>query len=331
MVIIRDATHIPARRCLIRRPRPSSAFTLVELLVVTGIIAVLISIVLSVSSGIRKQARVVQCCANLRSIGQATLANAAERGGYLPLAGRITVQDTSSVYVLPSALGDDSVRHYSYAKIPSLNILTLVPFIAALAPHLGVADLPRNDWNALDQALNAKDGAWRHFTCPDTNSYDKATVGTAPGDNTVEGQATMMLVATDRQTFIAWATNSDYVINEGVFGHHYNPAFARNRLSGKLARITRPPETVLFTDGVPRTTIADPLMPFGWMTWTPSLNGVGTATLTDALNNTPRASSSENFDLLRHNRRMNVVFADGHVETLQITPESLAHVHLISP
>jgi len=60
------------------------AFTLVELLVVIGIIALLISILLPALNRARAQALKIQCAANLRTLGQALHAYAAENKSKLP-------------------------------------------------------------------------------------------------------------------------------------------------------------------------------------------------------------------------------------------------------
>jgi len=68
-------------------PRRGGGFTLVELLVVIGIIALLIAILMPALARSRESANRLKCQAQLRNIGQAFQLHANEHRGYYPVAG----------------------------------------------------------------------------------------------------------------------------------------------------------------------------------------------------------------------------------------------------
>ncbi len=95
------------------------AFTLVELLVVIGIIAVLVSILLPALNRARAQADSVKCLANLRSLGQAMILYVGENKGWIPGSGL-----TSGRHLwVPNAAGTSAVlvTGYGINNAPLVN------------------------------------------------------------------------------------------------------------------------------------------------------------------------------------------------------------------
>ncbi|HYO25460.1 MAG TPA: prepilin-type N-terminal cleavage/methylation domain-containing protein, partial [Lacipirellulaceae bacterium] len=104
-----------------KHSRPSRGFTLVELLVVIGIIALLISILLPSLNRAREQANRIKCASNLRQIGQSIQIYANENKGAFP---RTFYNATTTT---PSSNnggwdGDRSFPPYSNGTIPDNNV-----------------------------------------------------------------------------------------------------------------------------------------------------------------------------------------------------------------
>src|SRR6266496_2892334 len=97
------------------------AFTLVELLVVIGIIAILVAILLPVLRGARESARSVQCLAQLRQVGQMLYIYATQNHGMIPPCLNDTVEQipagTSFIQAGSTGTGLTSTQ----VKYPSLR------------------------------------------------------------------------------------------------------------------------------------------------------------------------------------------------------------------
>jgi len=219
-----------------RTNKNRGGFTLVELLVVIGIIALLISILLPALSRAREAANRVACASNLRQIGNACLLHAADHQGCYPFAGvansltGLPLTDAAT----PANLGDPYSRRYAYIYYNGTYPSVVAPFPIALAKYLGAQSTPTDIPSSM-AAMSSNTGFTRVFHCP---SQTYSTQSFFVTDNVNSFWATMLM------------TNS-YQLNEAFLGAT-DGAWNAVRYWGRVSAIRRPTDTVLAMDGQPR-------------------------------------------------------------------------------
>jgi len=279
-------------------------FTLVELLVVIGIIALLVAILLPALSAARQAAKSIQCESNLRQIGQALLMHANDHKQYMPVAGEMTpATPPPTVTTLddtPANCDDPTMVKYDYLLDGS--VYRPLPLPAALAQYLGSQSMPVTNSTAVIQAAIAVGPLQQIFTCPSDELLPLhqgssladwiRCIPSAGGGSSVSGY-------------------SSYIFNSEVFticpGFAGNPGgvSGHSRAGGFVPSMGGDPTNVsLFCDGN-----GGRLFEY-YATNTP-------ATLADVYNGVS-SSGPAVFDLLRHRGKVNVLMLDGHVQNVTI-------------
>ncbi len=229
------------------RPRPR-AFTLVELLVVIGIIAVLVGVLLPALAGARLRAQTAVCLSNLRQMGQAYYMYVGDNKGYLPYT------------VYPSW----QLRPTDPAWQPSVH------WYVALSPYMG----QKIDW---DQTQTP----WRRTTdyskviraCP-AWKVDQLGIPDTPGNDYLTGYGqnlTLFLgsgksaVGTEKPSSTPFGDPSYWFC-----GIHGNGSFNYAVGAVKLSTIPKPAKTVINGDSVNWFILIQQTgFPRAWRWWQP--------------------------------------------------------------
>jgi prepilin-type N-terminal cleavage/methylation domain-containing protein/prepilin-type processing-associated H-X9-DG protein len=264
-------------------------FTLVELLVVIGIIALLTSILLPALNKAKEQANQVKCLAQVRVLSQAAMLHAQDHRNHLPLAG-LQWQIPS---MTPDGLGDPGRRKFIYFQEGANS--HPVPLTAALLIPLNVKFNLTNAV-ALQRDLE-KENIQKYFRCPSDTVFDWGFTQRGPGYPSPPAPAGTGLPA-------GFWERMSYTFNESVLGFR---DWTTTTPRGNVTKVKRTAQVMLFGDGRPRSLGAGDR----WFTIFDRLNW-------SLYDYEVLSGYSRSFDRERHRGRMNVVFVDGHAETIML-------------
>lgn len=301
------------------------AFTLVELLVVIGVIALLIAMLLPSLAAARQAASRTSCAARLNQQIIAAHLHAYEHKGFYPLIGVLPG-------IQPQDLDDTYAVKYSYESYQFAGFTRmLAPITIALAVEMGErSGIDAQSNYAIGLAETDDRKFIKYFLCP--------TQVASVGELTQLPMLYMTVPQPNSGVPYCWYTESmSYVFNEAVLGWGGQDNFGR--LKGNSTQIHQPSKTMFAADGFAGSVSYD-FNRYEWVSRTPmatlyNIATVAPITLADAYagngSGIGNAGDNSNFDSIRHRGKINIAFFDGHVETKNITPADLATVYLLAP
>ncbi len=290
-------------RCTTRFRELRAGFALLELLVVIAIIALLLSILLPVLARTREAANSLKCEVNLRSIGQAMMLHANEHHQYFPLVGAQYAGPTGTSQDTPENLADAAMQKYDYLADWGGLRPTALP--AALAPYLGMPC--RSDYYFTVEADIAVGPLQAMFSCPSDQNIAECAPSSF-GSIIEDGAA----FNTHLTGYSSYCDNND-ALGFGPNNTRYDIRHAR--AAGFIPAIGNPSRTMLLCDGQGDGSIG------AWQRFDMFCTSAPD-TMADVYHGSDaggfNTSGPINFDLIRHRGRMNVLFADGHVDNVAI-------------
>jgi prepilin-type N-terminal cleavage/methylation domain-containing protein/prepilin-type processing-associated H-X9-DG protein len=305
-----------------RRGKTSRGFTLVELLVVIGIIAVLIAILLPALNRARAAGQAVKCLSNMRQIAQATLMFAGENKDYLPTqAGSgILARDPSSgafraanaTEIAGGTTSDwiawqrklDPITGFGPQGGADFNIT-----YSALAKYMGVKAITHTSQEQANQVAEKLEDVFR---CPADNVAARPKNS---GDN--NGGRGGYRYSYSINQLVANVSGGSAQVNWPAAagtqpaGYDKRSRSFSGRYTGKLGQIKRSSEIIMFVCEDEQTLDdgAFTAAPYNWTT-----GGINAVASRHQTRKTARGNVAPFNTAANEDARGNVAFCDGHAE-----------------
>jgi prepilin-type processing-associated H-X9-DG protein/prepilin-type N-terminal cleavage/methylation domain-containing protein len=284
----------------------NKAFTLVELLVVIGIIAVLIGILLPALQRARSAAQNIACSSNARQLATAAILFAQEHHGHVPAC-----TDTSF-----AAANDPFKQNFSYRNNGGVD--ELHDWASALLPYMGD--------RSLTDFQKAPPGKSAVFRCPSDPWMDDPQPGYRLWNDVTNTVSPFQAVSYGYNADIACLNDVNGIgrFNVGVaisiYGGTKDSAGNGRPLGCLIGKVHKSAETLLFADCGNRPEVAggtaldnNDILYYttNGLKLTPLITSPGTL-----LGISQKLNLGNRIPYNRHKGRINIAFCDGHAETI---------------